>query len=515
MSNVAEAPSRSSVAATAAPVRSPASPGLAIEPRASQSEIVERALIDASTRVPVLFLFGTAVAWLLIATLLGFIASIKLHAPDFLDTIPFTKIHLPFLTYGRIVPAYNNAFQYGWCSLAGMGVAIWLMARLCRVSLRAPGALVFGVILWNIGLGVGILSILLGQGRSLELLELPVYSHAIMFVGFGLVGLWGAVLYRYRRGSGMFISVWYLLGALFWFPWLLSTANVLLALPHVHGVMQSVVGAWYAQNLQGWWFTSIGLAAAYFLIPKVIDRPVHSYNLATLGFWSFAIFSGLTGMVRLSGGPIPAWVVTLSIAASIMMLVPLATVTVNLLTTMRGRFNMVYHSPTLRFVFFGALAFTVTGALSILVSLRSVDSVLHFTQFVAAHQHLLLYSFYSMVMFGAIYYITPRLVGCEWLSSTMISLHFWGSAYGGGFLAALLICAGIAQGSVLSEPDSTFAQVIQLTGGYFPGQSFIWFLVAVGHGIFALHFLLMLLRIGQPGGTPTLFAPIEEEASAH
>jgi cytochrome c oxidase cbb3-type subunit 1 len=117
-------------------------------------------------------------------------------------------------------------------------------------------------------------------------------------------------------------------------------------------------------------------------------------------------------------------------------------------------------------------------------------------------------------MFGAIYYITPRLVGCEWLSSSKISIHFWGSAYGGSFLAALLIFAGVAQGSVLSEPGSTFAQVIQLTGGYFPGISFVWFLVAIGHGIFALHFLLMLLRIGQPGGAPTLFAPLEEDEAA-
>ena len=505
MSTVAEAPSRSSTPPSGTPTGSVEPTGLTGSPGASSSEVVERALIDKSTTAPVLFLFGTAVGWLLIATLFGFLAAIKLHKPDFLGNIPV-------LTYGRLVPAYHNAFEYGWCSLAGMGVAIWLMARLCRVSLRAPGALVFGVILWNIGLAIGVGSILLGLGRSLDMLEMPVYSHAMMFVGFGLVGLWGAVLYRYRRGAMVFVSVWYLLGALFWFPWLLSTANVLLAIPQVHGVMQSVVGAWYAQNLMGWWFTAIGLAAAYFFIPKVIDRPIHSYSLAKMGFWSFALFSGLTGMVRLSGGPIPAWVVTLSIAASIMMLVPLATVTVNLLTTMRGRFSMVYHSPTLRFVFFGAIAFVFTGILSILTSLRSVDAVLHFTQFMEAHRFLVLYSFFSMVMFGAIYYITPRLVGCEWLSSTMISMHFWGSAYGGAFLVCLMMFAGIAQGSALHEPDSTFAQVISLTAAYFPGTSFVWFLVALGHGFFALHFLLMLLKIGQPGGEATLFAPIEEEA---
>jgi cytochrome c oxidase cbb3-type subunit 1 len=114
-------------------------------------------------------------------------------------------------------------------------------------------------------------------------------------------------------------------------------------------------------------------------------------------------------------------------------------------------------------------------------------------------------------MFGAIYYITPRIVGCEWLSSTMISLHFWGAAYGGAGVAAVLLCAGLAQGLALADPASTFSQIIQIGAVYFPGRVIALLLVVVAHIIFALHFLLMLLRIGQPGGEPTLFAPLDEE----
>src|SRR4051794_23085411 len=121
------------------------------------------------------------------------------------------------------------------------------MARLCRVSLRAPGVLAVGALLWNAGLGIGVAAILGGYGRSLDMMELPRFAHGIMFAGFMLIGLWGAVLYRYRRGSGVFISVWYVLGALFWSPWLLATANVLVSLPQVRGVVHSIVGAWYAQ----------------------------------------------------------------------------------------------------------------------------------------------------------------------------------------------------------------------------------------------------------------------------
>jgi cytochrome c oxidase cbb3-type subunit 1 len=392
-----------------------------------------------------------------------------------------------------------------------MGVAIWLMARLCRVSLRAPGVLVYGAIIWNVGVLTGVVSILLGEMRPQELLEMPRFSHALMFIGFIMIGLWGAVLYRHRRTAVAFISVWYLLGALFWFPWVFATANVLLSRDEVRGVMQAVVGTWYAQNLTGWWFTAVGLASAYFLIPKVIDRPIHSYNLATMGFWTFAFFSGLTGAVRLSGGPVPVWLVTVSISASILMLVPLSTVTVNLVMTMRDRYDMVYHSPTIRFTFFGVICFAVGGVLSVITSLRSVDALLHFTPFASGLQQLMIYSFFSMVMFGAIYYITPRLVGCEWLSSTMISVHFWMAAYGGAILAGLMLLAGLAQGMTYHDPESTPAQLITMAGFYFPGRTMLFLFMAFGHLVFALHFLLMLLRIGQPGGEPTLFTSGDEE----
>ncbi len=469
-----------------------------------EAEAVERALIDASTRGPVLTFFATGIAWLLVATLFGLIAGIKLHSPGFLADIPW-------LTYGRVYPAYTNAFLYGWCSLAGMGVAVWTMARLCRVSVRAPGALIIGAALWNLGLLIGIVSILAGNGRPLEGLEIPAAASWIMFIGFVFIGLWGAVLYRYRRSAVAYISVWYLLGAFFWFPWIFATANVLTGLPEVRGVMQEVVAAWYARGLTGWWLTSLGLAAAYFLIPKVIARPVHSYPLASIGFWSFAFLTGLTGMLRLTGGPVPAWLVTLSIAAAIMTLVPIACITVNLVLTMRGHYNMVYHSPTIRFTFFGAVAFTIAGLLGIFTSLRSIDKALHFTLFPVAQQQILLYAFFSMVIFGAIYYITPRLVGCEWLSSTMITVHFWGAAYGGGFAIAMMLFAGVAQGLSFVDPESTFSQISQIGQVYTPGRTIGALMVSAAHLIFALHFVLMLLRIGQPGGEPTLFAPIEEE----
>jgi len=474
-----------------------------VAPSAAQVQTGERAAIDASASGPVLFFFGNAILWLLLATVLGLITSIQLHSPTFLAGWPIT-------TYGRLVPAYHNALGYGWATLAGMGVAIWLLARLCRVQIKLPGVLITGAIFWQVGLTVGIVQILGGKSTGVEGLEIPGSAAVLMLFGYLLVGLWGALLFGYRRETPAYISVWYLVAALFWFPWTFGLAHLAVALP-VQGVVQSMIAAWATQNFLHVFITAIGLATAYYLIPKVIDRPIHSYHLASTGFWAFILFSGLTGAVRLSGGPLPAWLITLSIAATILLLVQLATVSTNLLLTMRGQYHMVYHSPTVRFTVFGVISFTIASVIGLLSSLRSVDRLLHFTFFQSAQTHLLLYAFFSMVMFGAIYYILPRLVGCEWLSSSLISWHFLASAYGVGVLVGGLAIGGLASGAALANPESIFSQVIEDTSRYYVASTLAWVMIGVGHVIFAFHFLLMLFRIGQPGGEPTLFAPIGEE----
>jgi len=489
MTAVATAPTSTIAAASAADTSYPA---------------VERAAVDAAARGPVLFFFGNGLLWLMLATVLGLITSIQLAFPSFLADVPF-------LSYGRIWPAFTNTLSFGWGSLAGLGVTIWLLARLGRVRIKFPGVLVTGAVFWQVGLTYGIIGILAGKTTGLEGLEIPTGSAILMLLGYLLIVFWALLLFSFRSQSTPFISVWYLVAALLWFPWSFALAHAAHLLPNVTGVMQGLVAAWASQNFLSVWLTAIGLAAAYYLIPKVINRPVHSYNLAVYGFWSFIIFTGLTGAVRLSGGPIPAWLVTLSIAANILLLVQIVTVTANLVLTMRGQYHMVYHSPTIRFTFFGAIAFTVGSSIGLLASLRSVDRIVHFTQFQNAETQLVIYCFFSMVIFGAIYYILPRLVGCEWLSSTMITMHFWGAAYGGGLLVFVLLLSGLASGVALANPGTTIAEIIEASSLYMAGSILGWLLIAAGHLVFGLHFLLMLLRIGQPGGEPTLFSPIGEE----
>src|SRR6266540_2680747 len=141
---------------------------------------LERALIDASTRVPVLIFYTSAVAWLILGTLLAGFVSFKLHTPDLLSDISF-------LTWGRVRPPHMNVMVYGWASMAGMGTAIWLMARLSRTVLRYPLLLVAGAGFWNLGVLLGVGGILLGDSTGYQWLEFPRYAAIILFVAYALV----------------------------------------------------------------------------------------------------------------------------------------------------------------------------------------------------------------------------------------------------------------------------------------------------------------------------------------
>src|SRR5947208_4988517 len=388
--------------ATGIPLKEPE-----VSAAAGDTEQFERAYIDASTRVPVLVFYTSAIGWLILGTLLAGFVSWKLHSPDLLGDVSF-------LTWGRVRPAHMNIMVYGWASMAGMGTAIWLMARLCRTVLRFPLLLVAGAAFWNIGVLIGVGAILFGDSTGFEWLEFPRYVALILFIAYTLMASWAVLMFRHRRGDQIYITQWYLLGAFLWFPWLYAAGKLMLFVVPVQGVLQSSCSWWYANNLLFLWFGAIALGTADYMIPKVIGRPVYSYHLATIGFWSYALFSSWTGMTRLVDGPFPACMITESIATRILTMIPCATCALNHHLTMQGYFPLLRYSPTLRFTVFGAMSYTVFSVLGVLISLRSVASYVNFTEVSIAYTHLGLYAFFTMTIFGSMYYIVPRLVGREW-----------------------------------------------------------------------------------------------------
>ena len=448
----------------------------------SHDELLSRARADASTAPVVFFFLCCALMWLLVASAAGLTASIKLHQPDWLTGSAW-------LTFGRIRTIHLNAVAYGWAPMAGLGISLFVIPRLLKTPLVGARYAMLGGALWNAALIAGLGSIGAGFSDGLEWLEIPWQIDILFVLGGALVGVPLVLTLLRRQVQHLYVSVWYMGCALFWFPVLFFVANF----PGLHhGVEQATMNWWFGHNVLGLFYTPLALASVYYFLPKVIGRPVQSYNLSLLGFWGLAFFYGQVGGHHLIGGPVPAWLVTLSIVQSLMMVVPVVAFTVNQYQTLKGRLAALRYSPTLRFIGLGGLMYTATSLQGSLEALRSVNRVAHFTHFTVAHAHLGMYGFVSMVFFGAIYFIVPRITGREWPSPALISAHFWLASIGIAIYFTALTVGGWLQGLAMLDASRPFMESVTLTLPYLKARSVGGSLMGLGHVVFAAHFIWLL-----------------------
>jgi cytochrome c oxidase cbb3-type subunit 1 len=183
--------------------------------------------------------------------------------------------------------------------------------------------------------------------------------------------------------------------------------------------------------------------------------------------------------------------ITTSIVASGLMVIPVLAVGINHHMTMVGRFTALRYSPTLRFVVFGAMSYTAVSLQGMFTATRAVNRVTHFTQWTIAHAHVGVYGFVTFVMFGSIYYIMPRIMDREWPSARLISWHFWLVAGGLVLYVVPLSVAGVLQGLVLLDPQAPFERSVQAEMFGLVTRSVAGLVLTVGHSVFAWHFWLM------------------------
>ncbi|MCH8556900.1 MAG: cbb3-type cytochrome c oxidase subunit I [Balneolia bacterium] len=458
--------------------------------------------LDEKARYPVLFLVVSGVFWLLFGSLLALMASVKMHAPEFLG-------QLSFLTFGRVRPLHLNTMVYGWASMTGAGVALWLLSRTLRVAIPMRPYIIGVTALWNIALLVGSVQILAGFTRGIEWLEFPVSTMIVIVWCILVIGIAAMFMLFYRNVKTLYVSVWYIIAAFLWLPLLGGVSSMpIFDTPTV----QAGMNWWFAHNALGLWFTPIGLAAAYYFIPKVIGRPIYSYGLSLLGFWGLALFYNWNGFHHLIGSPLPTWFVTISIAASVMMIIPVVVVAVNHHMTVVGSFSAVKHSPTLRFVVFAAMSYTFVSLQGSIQALRTTNEIIHFTHFVVAHAHIGMYAFVTMMLFGSCYYILPRLTNWEWQSHKLIKAHFWLSAIGIILYTVPLQVGGVLQGLAMNNPDIPFMDTMNLTIPYLIARSVAGVLLTVGHLIFAYLVIRIVAKVGLKPEIPGVWSKKIKEA---
>ena len=310
--------------------------------------------------------------------------------------------------------------------------------------------------------------------------------------------VWSFIQFRVRAGERTYISQWYLLAAMMWFPWVFVTANGLLHLTCGHPLMAAAINAWFKSAMIFLFFIPVALGTAYYLAPKVSGRPIPSNTLAMLGFWSLAVVAPWAGMQKLAGAPLPVFLPYLGAAATALLAVPLATAGINILRSIFSSEEKLPKSPALHFTAAGLLGVMVLAVAAIALNLPG--SSLRLTQFSISgygFDILAIYGCFSFMMFGAVYFIVPRITCREWISSRLINMHFFFSAYGIVAIAFGALFGGFIQGSAQEAWLQPWEMVTDVVRPYSAVSTFAWCVILFSNIFFCFHLAMMWLGLGR------------------
>jgi cytochrome c oxidase cbb3-type subunit I len=456
------------------------------------AETAEVTEIDTSARYPLLLLLGSALLWLVFSGILALVNLVQLHTPGFLADCSV-------LTYGRSSAMQETAFVYGWAANAGLAVALWLLGRLGGSPLRSLNWVVAGTLFWNFAITLGLVGIATGDMTSNAWLHLPRYVLPMMLVAYGTIAVPGVLAWTGRRKEMTFAAQWYAVAALFLFPWIFSIAQMMLVFAPERGVLQALVAGWFVQGAWTLWLAPLALAAGYYLVPKITGRVIPSYDFASLSFWTLLFVGAWTGGRHLIGGPVPAWVATIAVVSCALLLFHYIVVGVNLRGALFGG-----GSTVLKFVGFGLVAYVGGGFLDAATALRSIAMQTQFTYFSAGQAQLALNGAFSMMVYGAIYFLAPRLTGRAWPSGGLIRAHYAIAGLGTMVLVVALLGAGWVQGHDLNDAAIPFAKIAGYLRPWLLAATAGQALLLLGNLLFATHLLWL---IAAKSAAPAVFSP--------
>lgn len=442
-------------ASVTSPTPASAAPSCAVRP--------PTALIDASTRWPVLLMASASVKWLVIALAAGFISFLKLHATGFLAGVPA-------LTYGRVVALQDAVFIYGFASQAAMAIALWLICRLGGTPLVGRAVVVIAMMFWNLGVLVGALGILAGDLSPFAHFQFPHNAMPILFLSYCLYGICAFLTFAARRECTMYPSLWFVLAGLVFFPWVFASASMNLWVLTTRGSILPVIAAWAANNIVTVWLGSIALAAIYYFIPKISGKALYSYSLAVFAFWLHILFGQATGMHATAA--FPSWVVGLSEPCTILMILPAISNGMNWFNTLRGYKRG--DDIAFQFIWWGAALYLIGSIVAAIAAFRPANVFLEFTLFQAGLSSLVLLGFVTLTFFGAFAYIIPRVADLNW--SNPMRTHYLLTLGGALLVIVSLLLAGLIQAGKAADSGTEYVAVVR--SGIMPaGLAIIGFLM--------------------------------------
>lgn len=417
----------------------------------------------------------SALLWSLLGMTAGLLAGLEFSMPDLVHNVP--QLSMPHLRMFHV-----NGVLIGWVSMGYVGSLFYMVPSLAKTKLWSERLGNFAMWAWNIFMVGALCTLLNGVTEGREYAELSAVLDVLAVTALVLVSLNVYMTVVNRRVKKLYVSLWYFLGALFWFPLVyIIGQRTFVALP---GLNDAIIGWFYGHNILGMWFTTVGVGMMYYLLPRITNNPLYSHGLSMLGFWGIALFYAPTGTHHILQSPVPEWLKAIAVISSVFLLVPVLTVLTNFFMTMRGKWQMAVTDMPLRFAVTSAIFYLLTCLQGPFQATRWINWYLHFTQWVVGHAHLALLGTFSFILTSSFYYGMPRLTGMQWQSQGLIRAHWWLKTLGFIIMMVSLTTAGLIQaaGWAFGIPVDQWSMQIR---PYWAIRAFSGLMIVLGQFLFA------------------------------
>ena len=388
----------------------------------------------------------------------------------------------PWFTFGRLRPLHTSAVIFAFGGNALLCTSFYVVQRTCRARLA------LGNLVWFVFWGYQLFIVLAATGYLLGITQSKEYAEPEWYVDLWLTAVWVAYLAVFlftlfrRREPHIYVANWFYLSFIVTVAMLHVVNNMALPVSLVGaksyivfaGVQDALTQWWYAHNAVGFFLTAGFLGMMYYFVPKQADRPVYSYRLSIVHFWSLIFLYIWAGPHHLHYTALPDWAQTLGMVFSVMLWMPSWGGMINGLMTLSGAWDKIRTDPIIRMMVLALAFYGMATFEGPVMSIKAVNSLSHYTDWTIGHVHSGALGWVGMISFAAMYFLVPRLWGRERLYSLrMINWHFWLATLGIVIYAAVMWVSGIQQGLMWREYDDqgflvySFAETVDAMFPYY------------------------------------------------
>ncbi len=448
----------------------------------------------------------------LVGMLVGLTAAIQLVYPIF-------NFDTQYTTFGRIRPLHTNAVIFAFVGNAMFAGVYYSMQRLLKTRMFSDMLSWIHFWGWQLIIVAAAITLPLGMTSSKEYAELewPIdIAITVIWVVFGW-NMIGTILRRRERH--MYVAIWFYI-ATFITVAVLHVVNsfsipvtFLKSYSWYAGVQDALVQWWYGHNAVAFFLTTPFLGLMYYFLPKAANRPVYSYRLSIIHFWSLIFIYIWAGPHHLLYTSLPDWAQSLGTVFSIMLIAPSWGGMLNGLLTLRGAWDRVREDVVLKFMVVAVTAYGMATLEGPLLSLKNVNAIAHFTDWIIAHVHVGGLGWNGFLIFGILYWVVPRMWNTTLYSSKLANLHFWLGTLGIVFYALPMYVSGVVQSLMWKEfnPEGflVYKNFLETTVQILP----LYALRAIGGALYLTGAIVMTYNLIKTAYAGSFMADEEAEAA--